>query len=333
MRPVIAILLGDPTGIGPEIVAKIFATGEIKAWCRPFIIGDGRILEMGKKIAEMDFPIAEIDDPSHADWDGPTPVIDLKHLDPAGITIGQISADAGRATGEMLVHAMRLCKSGQIAGFVFAPYHKAAMEYGGYPMLEKGAGLFSRCLDWHKPIGEMNVVGNLWTSRVTSHIPLKQVSENLSIGRITGAVRLAHATLQRAGFESPRLTVAGLNPHCGEDGLCGTEENEIIRPAVDEARSQGVNVCGPFSADTLFVDAVRGRFDGIITMYHDQGQIALKLMNFETAVTVLAGLPWAITTPAHGTAHDIAGKGIANPEAMRQAVVIASKIAGWRNVD
>jgi len=206
------------------------------------------------------------------------------------------------------------------------------MEYGGYPLLEKGASLFARHLDWNKPFGEMNVVNNLWTSRVTSHIPLKQVSENLTVRRIKGSISLAHATLKRAGFDNPRLAVAGLNPHCGEDGLCGTEEIEIIGPAVEEAKEEGIHAAGPFSADTLFVEAVNGTFDAVITMYHDQGQIALKLMSFETAVTILAGLPYAITTPAHGTAFDIAGKGIANPTAMKQAVIIAARIAGWREI-
>lgn len=330
MNPVIGILLGDATGIGPEIVAKLFATDGLQKYCRPIIIGDRRVLERGKEIASVDFSVTEVDEPQHAAWNGSIPFLDQGNLDPSDITIGQISADAGRATGEMLVQAMQLCKKGDISGFTFAPYHKAAMEYGGYPLLEKGASIFARHLDWHKPFGEMNVVNNLWTSRVTSHIPMKDVSESLSIRRIRGSIRLAHETLKRAGFDDPRLAAAALNPHCGEDGLCGREEIDVIGPAVAEAKAEGINVLGPFSADTLFESAVKGAYDGVITMYHDQGQIALKLMSFETAVTVLAGLPYAITTPAHGTAHDIAGKGIANPEAMKQAVIIASKMAGWR---
>lgn len=204
------------------------------------------------------------------------------------------------------------------------------MEYGGYPLVEKGESIFAKNLEWRKPFGEMNVVKNLWTTRVTSHIPINKVSENLTIRRILGSIHLAHSTLKRAGFDNPRIAVAGLNPHCGEDGLCGTEEIERIGPAVEEARLEGLNVAGPFSADTLFVDAANGKFNGVVTMYHDQGQIALKLMSFETIVTVLAGLPYAITTPAHGTAFDIAGKGIANPKAMKQSVIIAAQIAGWR---
>lgn len=332
MKPVLGILLGDATGIGPEIVARMFETDDLLGYCRPIIIGDRRVMERGKDIAGINFSITEVDEPAQAEWSESIPFIDQGNLNPAEISIGEISADAGRAMGEMLVYAMQLCKKGDISGFTFAPYHKAAMEQGGYPLLEKGASLFARHLGWNKPFGEMNVVNNLWTSRVTSHIPLNQVSENLTIRRIKGSIRLAHTTLKRAGFDNPRLAVAGLNPHCGEDGLCGTEEIEIISPALEEAKAEGINVAGPFSADTLFVEAINGKYDAIVTMYHDQGQIALKLMSFETVVTVLAGLPYAITTPAHGTAFDIAGKGIANPKAMKQAIYIAARIAGWREI-
>jgi 4-hydroxythreonine-4-phosphate dehydrogenase len=330
MKPVIGILLGDAAGIGPEIVAKVFAKDNLFSCCRPILIGDRRILEQGKQIARVDFPIIEVEESAQAGWTGPIPLIHKQTIDASSIIPGRISAEAGRETGEMMVCAMELCVAGKLDGFVFGPYHKAAMEYGGFPLLEKGTSFFARHLHWDKPFGEMNVVKNLWTSRVTSHIPLKKVSENLSLRRIKGSIQLIHSTLKKAGFHAPRIAVAALNPHGGEDGLCGTEEIDIIGPAVKEAASEGIHVDGPFSADTLFVEAVNGAFDGVVTMYHDQGQIALKLLNFETVVTVLAGLPCAVTTPAHGTAFDIAGKGVANAEAMRQAVIVAARMAGWR---
>jgi len=327
MLPKIGILLGDGTGIGPEIVAKLFIDDGLSEYCRPIIIGDIRMMDQGKKIAHVEFPVTRISRPSDAEWKEGTPLIDLKNLNPSDITPGEISPEAGRAAGEMLVHAMKLCRSGDIAGFSFAPYNKAAMEYGGFPLMEKGTSIFARHLNWKKSFGEMNVVNNIWTSRVTSHIPLKQVSEHLTTRRIAASIRLAHATLKQAGFDAPRLAVTGLNPHNGENGLCGTEEIDIIHPAVEETKREGITVSGPFSADTLFVNAVRGQFDGIITMYHDQGQIALKLLDFDSAVTVLAGLPYPITTPSHGTAFDIVGKGLANSNAMKLSVIIASKMA------
>jgi 4-hydroxy-L-threonine phosphate dehydrogenase PdxA len=326
MVPVIGILLGDATGIGPEIVSRLFETDELLNYCRPIIIGDRRIMEWGNRITRTAFPILEIETPSQAKWEGPIPFIDQKNLAPSEITLGQISATAGRVTGEMLIYASELCKKGELAGYTFAPYHKAAMEYGGYPI----NNVFARYVSRDKLFDELNVIGNLWTSRVTSHIPFKQISEKLSVKRIKAVIGLTYETLKKAGFDNPRVAVAALNPHCGEDGLCGKEEIEIIGPAVEEAKSEGIPVSGPYSADTLFVSAVNGQFDGIVTMYHDQGQIALKLLNFEKAVTALGGLPYTVTTPSHGTAFDIAGKGIANSEGMKQAVIIAAKMAGWR---
>jgi len=330
MKPVIGVVLGDAAGIGPEIVARISADDNLLEFCRPLLIGDLRVLKKGMKVAEVDFPLRFISDISEADWKVEIPMLDLHNLDPSSIITGQINAESGRRTGETLIRAMELCRQGTIAGFAFAPYHKAAMEYGGYPLIDQGVSLFARHLAWDRPFGEVNVAGDLWTSRVTSHMPLKNVSEHLTGRRILGAIRLINHTLQLAGIDKPRIAVAALNPHGGEDGLCGREEIEIIQPAVRAAREEEIDALGPFPADTLFVNALKGMYDGVTTMYHDQGQIALKLVGFESGVTVLAGLPYPLTTPAHGTAFDIAGKGVADPEAMRQAVITAARMAGWR---
>ena len=174
------------------------------------------------------------------------------------------------------------------------------------------------------------MVNNLWISRVTSHIPLKNVSKNLSINKIFNSIKLAHNTMILAGISNPKIAVAALNPHAGDEGLFGKEEIEIINPAIEKAQSKGFNATGPYPADTIFINCLKGSCNGITAMYHDQCQIAVKLMNFEAAVTILAGLGCPITTPAHGTAFDIAGKGIANPNAMEQAIIIASRIAGWK---
>ena len=287
-------------------------------------------MEMGKQIAKVDFDVTEIRDPSEADWGDSIPLLDQKKLDPSDIPLGEINAESGRVTGEMLMLAMQLCRKGDMAGSAFGPYHKAALEYGGFHLLQQVTSIFADQFDWHKPFGEVNVIRNLWTSRVTSHIPLKAVAENSSVEKIRRAIDLLNETLKRAGVDEPRLAVAALNPHGGENGLCGTEEIDVIRPAVEASRAEGIRIDGPFSADTLFFDAIKGDFDGVVTTYHDQGQIAMKLVDFETVVTVLAGLPFGITTPAHGTAFDIAGRGIANATAMKQSVIVAARIAGWR---
>jgi 4-hydroxythreonine-4-phosphate dehydrogenase len=330
VRPILGVLLGEAAGIGPEIVAKLCAQDRVSPYCRPVLIGDIRVLKLGQKIAGVEFPVCVIEDIAQASWEGPMPVLDQKNLDPATIKLGQIDANSGRVTGDMLVTALRLCQQGAIAGFAFAPFNKAALHYGGHTYFKDAQGLFARYLKWTGPYGEINVVHDLWTSRVTSHIPLKDVSAHLSIEKLMDAIKLVHTALSRAGFIQPRIAVAALNPHGGEDGLCGREEIDIIAPAVKAAQAAGMNALGPFPADTLFIKAFEGAYDAVTTMYHDQGQIAIKLMDFQYGVSVLAGLPYPITTPAHGTAFDIAGKGCAKSNAMEQAVIIAAKMAGWR---
>jgi 4-hydroxythreonine-4-phosphate dehydrogenase len=327
MKPLLGILLGEATGIGPELIAKLCAQDRLRPHCRPILIGDARVLAQGQQIAGVSFPVKPVADMAAATWDEGVPILDQDNLDPADYQLGTIDKNSGKVTGDMLVTALRLARQGLIDGFVYAPLNKGALKYGGYKF-EDEQKLFAHYLDWHQPCGEMNVLGNLWTSRVTSHIPLAEVAANLSAETILRAVRLADQTLRRAGFTAPRIAVAALNPHAGEGGLCGREELDIIAPAVALAGKEGVAALGPYSADTIFINAFKGDYDAVVTMFHDQGQIAMKLMGFQFGVTVAAGLPLAITTPAHGTAFDIVGKGIANPDATEQAVIIAARMAG-----
>ena len=326
MKPTLGILLGEATGIGPEIVAKLCARNRFTHYCRPVLIGDIRVLDMGEKIARVDVPVRVVHSVPEAGWDRSIPILDQKNLDPRKMRLGTVDANSGRATGETLVTALRLCQSGAIDGFVFAPLNKAALQHGGYDFKDEHR-LFAHYLNWPGLYGEMNVVGTLWTSRVTSHIPLKEVSSHLSIERVLNAIKLAHATLIRAGFAQPRIGVAALNPHGGDEGLCGREEIDIIGPAVQRAQSEGISAVGPLPADTIFVQAFRGSYDAVTSMYHDQGQIAIKLWDFESTVTVSAGLPYPIATPSHGTAFDIVGQGVAKTDAMEKAVGICSQMA------
>lgn len=323
MKPVLGILLGEATGIGPEVVAKVCAKGRISAYCRPILIGDLRVLKAGMEISGIKFSFNAVDDISQADWTGSIPILDQKNIDPTNIKLGHIDALSGKATGELFEIALKLFKKGNIDGFTFAPYNKAALDYGGVNIFK----LFARYLKVKWPFGELNVVNNIWVSRVTSHIPLKEVSKHLNMKNIVGAIKLVNDTMILTGIDQPRIAVAAFNPHAGEDGLFGKEEIEIISPAIDKAKEDGINAKGPFPADTLFLNAFKGLYNGVTTMYHDQGQIALKLMNFESAVTVIAGLSCPITTPAHGTAFDIVGRGIANPNAMEHAIKIAAEMA------
>lgn len=327
MKPILGILLGDATGIGPELIAKMCAEDKFSPYCRPVIIGDARVLEMGKKIAKVDFAVQVIDDISQIKWDGPVPVLDQKNLDPATITLGKVDTNSGRVTGDDCVTAIKLCQIGKIQGIVYAPFNKAALRLGGYDF-ECEHHLFAHYFGIQGTFGEMNVLNNLWTSRVTSHIPLKDVAVNLSSEKVFEAIKLAHKTLTKAGLKLPRIAVAAINPHAGESGLCGREEIDIIAPGVEMAKKENINAMGPFPADTLFINAFKGDYNAVVTMYHDQGQIAIKLMGFQFGVTVAAGQPYPVTTPAHGTAFDIVGKGMAKVSATEQALILAAKMAG-----
>ena len=329
LKPILGIVLGEAAGIGPEIVAKLCAQKRLDRCCRPVLIGDSRVLELGKKIAAVDFPATIVENTSEIDWDGPISILDQKNFDPANLKIGAINVDSGRATGETLVAALKLLQQGDIAGMVFAPLNKQAFILGGFDYEDEHA-LFREFFQWDKPAGIMNVLDKLWTFRVTCHIPISEVAASLNKENVLSAIRLADGTLRLAGYERPRIGIAALNPHAGEGGLCGREEVDIITPAIEAARAAGIEALGPFSADTIFIAAFKGAYDAVLTMYHDQGQIATKLIGFDIGVTVAAGLPYPITTPEHGTAFDIAGKGVAKVDAMEQAVILAAKMAGWR---
>jgi len=243
--------------------------------------------------------------------------------DPAVIGLGQVSAAGGRAALDNFRHALARAREGALDAIVFTPFNKQALRLGGMTF-EDELRFAADFLGHRGAHGEFNVLDRLWNARVTSHVPLAEVAALLSVPRIVEAIALTDRSMRAAGTPQPRIAVAALNPHAGDGGAYGREEIEIIAPAVEAARAQGVNARGPFPADTVFLRARDGQFDAVVTMYHDQGQIAIKLLGFERGVTVLGGLPIPVTTPAHGTAYDIAGRGIANDRALKRAFEIAA---------
>src|SRR5262245_16295315 len=234
----------------------------------------------------------------------------------------QATRQAGEYTIEMLRRGIAGLQANQVDALVYAPLNKQAMKLAGLPHSDE-LHFFAELLGHTGAVSEINVCGGLWTSRVTSHVPLRDVAGLITAEKIRDAAKLLDRTVRPSGIAAPRIAVAGLNPHAGEGGLLGAEEIDVIAPAVDSLRAEGIEAIGPLPADTLFVAARRGEFDGVVTMYHDQGQIAMKLLGFERGVTVAGGLPAIITTPAHGTAFEIVGKGIADPGAMCEAFRIA----------
>ncbi len=324
--PKVAIIMGDATGIGPEIVAKSLSTKETRQLCRPAVVGDARVMTEAIELTKAPLKIVVRNNWKEVTGEGGfMEMFDLANLNPKEYKVGEVSPRAGKACLEYLEWTITQVMAGQAHAMVFAPLNKQAMRLGGSPY--KGELDHFAYLTKAKQFGEINVLDPLWTSRVTSHIGFREICSQLTVDRILKAITLLHKTMLRGGIKNPPIGVAALNPHAGEKGLFGPEEEDIIKPAVERARQEGMDVKGPFPADTIFVRARKGEFSGIVTMYHDQGQIATKLLGFDRGVTVSGGLPIAIATPAHGTAHDIAGKGIADIGAFQAALRVAIRMA------
>jgi len=324
------LMLGDSTGIGPEQCARILSDRRLDDVARLLVVGDARVLELGARDAHLELHWRSYAAPEAIDWTrDEIAVLDLANLDPACVRRGQISEASGRVAGETLAYMVDLAVAGRIEGITFAPLNKAALNAGGWRFNDEHQ-LFAHLTRHGGFFSEMNVLDGLWMSRVTSHVALKVALEQLSMERIEQALTLAEMTMRGAGIEEPRIAVAALNPHAGENGLFGREELDMIAPAVAHAAARGIHCCGPFAADTVFLKAFAGEYDGVLSMYHDQGQIATKLKGFNRGVTVTAGLKTVFTTPAHGTAFDIVGQGRANTGALEQAVRLGARLATAR---
>jgi len=310
--PLVGLMLGDATGIGPEQCARVLADRRLADAARLRVFGDARVLAQGARDAGVELDGVDF--------------VDLRNCDPSRFPRGAISAESGRIGGETLKHMIDLALEGELDGITFAPLNKAALHAGGWKFNDEHQ-MFAHLTRHQGFFGEMNVLDNLWMSRVTSHVSLRTALDQITGERIAEALTLADATMRGAGFGRPRIAVCALNPHGGENGLFGREEIEIIGPAVAKAAAGGIDCKGPFPSDTVFLKAFGGEFDGVLSMYHDQGQIATKLKGFNRGVTVTGGLGTVFTTPAHGTAFDIVGQGKATTGALEQAVRLAARLA------
>jgi 4-hydroxythreonine-4-phosphate dehydrogenase len=325
--PVIAVAMGDPAGVSPELTAKVLALPELCAAARLIVVGDRRVLEQGERVAQVKLDLKTVEAGSNQPEDERRPIfIDLHHLDPKSIRPGIAAAEGGRSALANYRHALTLAHAGQADAVCFTPFNKQAMRLA-HPPYDDEISFTAQVIGSDGPASEFNIVDELWNARVTSHIALAEVAERISRQAVLRAIRLTDASMRAAGYERPRIAVAGLNPHAGDGGNFGREEIDIIGPCVEAAKVEGIAAEGPFSPDTIFVRARNGAFDGVLTMYHDQGQIAMKLLGFDRGVTLLGGFPFPICTPAHGTAYDMVGKGIANVGATRAAVRLAIAMA------
>ncbi|MEK6700283.1 MAG: 4-hydroxythreonine-4-phosphate dehydrogenase PdxA [Nitrospirota bacterium] len=325
-KPLIAITMGDPAGIGPEIIAKVFDSGEIFPHCLPVVVGDAGVMK--KIIEQLNFSVTVhvIAAPSDADpVRGRMDVIDMKNVDIAKHAWGRPNIASGKAVVEYIKKAAKLAMDHDVDAVVTAPINKEMMNAAGHDY--SGHTELFADLTGTKEFGMMFVGGGLRLILATTHLALKNVSAHISKAGILKTIRLAHRAAQSFGIEAPRIGVAGLNPHAGEGGLFGNEEWDEILPAVLEARAEGINASDPLPADTLFYKARNNYFDIVVAMYHDQGLGPLKMLAFGNAVNVTVGLPIIRTSVDHGTAYDIAGKGCADPTSLLEALKLASKMS------
>ncbi|WP_027965293.1 4-hydroxythreonine-4-phosphate dehydrogenase PdxA [Halalkalibacillus halophilus] len=316
----IGVTLGDATGIGPEIVVKSLVDPEVRNQATWLMVGDYRILQQGQEIAGEDLGVEIIKDAEEAQLNsGTVYFIDLQNLSPKDFHLGQLSEISGRVTGETLKYILGLAKNKVVDGVMYGPLNKEALHVGGFHFQDE-LHFFADLLDCKEGFSEINVMGDLWVTRATSHIPLKNVSDNITKEKLIQRIKFANKTLTEAGITNPKIVVSALNPHAGDGGMMGTEEIDVISPAIATAQEEGINVSGPYPADTLFLRLEKEPFDCLLAMYHDQAQTGMKLLGFNKGVTMSGGLPTTLTTPAHGTAFDIAGENQADPGATKAAI-------------
>jgi 4-hydroxythreonine-4-phosphate dehydrogenase len=321
--PLIAVTMGDPAGIGPEIVARAFA--EEGRDRRAIVVGDPAILERAIRLLDVPLVVNEISEPEEAAFEpGAVDVLAVGELS-EDLPFGVLDARAGDAAFRYLERATELASAGRVGAIATAPLNKEAMHLAGhrYP----GHTEILARLTGTEDYAMMLVTDELKVIHVSTHVSLREAIERVQPERELAVIRLAHASMRRLGVENPKVAVAGLNPHAGENGLFGTEDAERIAPAIEEARAQGIEASGPHPPDTVLMRARRGAFDIVVVQYHDQGHIPVKLMGFDTGVNVTVGLPFFRTSVDHGTAFDIAGTGEADHASMRAAIDLARTLA------
>src|SRR5215217_555213 len=310
-QPLIAVTMGDPAGIGPEIIARAFDEEDFRKHNRAIVVGDAGILERAARLLDLALRANVIAESEDARFEpGTVDVISETEL-PEDLPFGELDARAGDAAFRYVERATGLASERRVGAIATAPLNKEAMHLAGT-----------------KDYAMMLVTDELKVIHVSTHVSLREAIERARFERELAVIRLAHESLKKLGVESPKVAVAGLNPHAGENGLFGTEDAKQIAPAVAAAVEEGIDATGPHPPDTVMMRARTGAFDIVVVQYHDQGHIPIKLMGFDTGVNVTVGLPFFRTSVDHGTAFDIAGTGKADPSSLRAAIDLARRLAG-----
>ncbi|MGP4076306.1 4-hydroxythreonine-4-phosphate dehydrogenase PdxA [Halobacillus sp. K22] len=326
-KPIIGITMGDAAGVGPEIIVKALQSDEVIQQSVPLVIGDQKMLERAADILGADLSFKTVDKENSFEQQDSNEVLCLDlNLLPDDLAFGEVSAEAGHAAYEYLKTAIELANEGKIDAICTAPLNKEALHKGGhkYPghteILAELTGTSDFAMMLSSP--KLKVI------HVTTHIGIRDAIDRIEPNRVYDVVKMAHDTLSQSGIAQPRIAVCGINPHAGENGLFGYgEEEEKVIPAVERAEKEGIDVVGPLPADTLFFRAVRGDFDIVVAMYHDQGHGPIKVLGLDAGVNITVGLPIIRTSVDHGTAFDISGKGIADEKSMLEAIRQAIELA------
>jgi 4-hydroxythreonine-4-phosphate dehydrogenase len=334
-RPILGVTMGDASGAGPEILVKALSLPEVRALCRPIVIGDAATVRQAAKIVGSATPtgtpypllgiraLAQMSDASLED--GVIEVLDLHNINLSHLVYAKVDPMAGQAAFECVVKAVDLALAGEIAAVVTSALNKEALNLAGQHYAGHTELLAQLC--GVKSVAMMLVAGSFRVSHVSSHVSLREAINRVRPERILEVTRLTHQAVRRMGIATPRLAIAGLNPHSSEGGLFGNEEELYIRPAVEAAQAEGMSVAGPIPPDTVFYRMKQGQYDAVVAMYHDQGHIAVKVLAFEEGVNVTLGLPIIRTSVDHGTVFGKAGKGTASPKSMIAALKLAARMA------
>lgn len=322
-KAIVGITLGDAAGIGPEIVAKILIEDDLLEKCNPLIIGTKGLIEQGMNFAGVSFSINCINRFEEARFkDGVIDVLDLHNLDVNRVILGKVDKKVGKAAVEFTLSALGLAIEGKIHAISSAPVNKVAMNMSGYDFLGQ-----TELLAYYSKAEKYSVVievGGFFIYEYSSHISLRNAINAIKCKPVLDKILFVNKSIKEFGYNSPRIAIACINPHCGENGRFGREDIDEILPAVEKAKQLGINIIGPVPPDALFIKAKNNEYDAVIAMYHDQANIAANLIG--DAITLVAGLPVIRTSVVHGTAYDIVGKGIANSSMMKKAVLTAAKL-------
>lgn len=328
-RPLLAITLGDPAGIGPEVVLKALAHADVYERCRPLVVGDRRMLERAAGWLGLTVEFDGVMEPARGGYGpGRVTLLDLENAPPDRIPVGEESAAAGAAAVDYVFRACDLAMEGAVDAVVTAPLNKAAMHLAGYDYAGHTELLTERT--GAERVSMLLIGPNLRIVHVSTHVALEEAITRVTPERVGDVIQIAHDACQALGIARPRIAVAGLNPHASEGGLFGDEEARRIEPAIRAARARGLDVSDPQPPDTVFLRATKGAYDIVVAQYHDQGHIPMKLLAFDSGVNVSYGLPIIRTSVDHGTAFDIAGKGIASESSLLAAIDVAVQMVQAR---